>query len=96
LVAVLARALIVKAVMDSNRGRTAQPKPSAGVPDPCLLAGYSFLGQGLPGFAEFLHLDSCTVNRPQIQAASHFQEESVSRISSTPQLIPQVLRDTLR
>lgn len=38
----------------------------------------------------------CTVYRPQAQATSHFQEETVPRISCTARFIPQVLRDALR
>jgi hypothetical protein len=40
---------------------------------------------GVPGFMSL-----------KTQAASHFQEETVTRISRTVRFIPQVLRDTLR
>ena len=38
----------------------------------------------------------CTVYYRKTQAASHFQEEAMTRISRTVRFIPQVLRDTLR
>lgn len=50
----------------------------------------------MPGFEDFLYLDFQTVHRLESLAAGHFQEKPVTRISRTVQLIPQVLRDTLR
>jgi hypothetical protein len=51
---------------------------------------------GVPGFMVCLYLYFWTVHRPETQAASHSQEETVTRISRTVRFIPQVLLDTLR
>jgi len=50
----------------------------------------------VPGFTEFLYLDVYTGRSLKTQAASHFQEEAVSRIFRIGQFVPQVLRSKLR
>ena len=59
-------------------------------------ASYSFFHANVTGFTESLYLSISTVSRSQTRTASHAQEESMSRISRIAQLIPQVLRATLR
>lgn len=48
------------------------------------------------GLRGILHLSIRTVHFLQTQATSQFQEETVFEIFRIAQLIPQILRDTLR